>query len=259
MLAAEQKGQGHTCEGCHGPGSQHAEDPSVETAALLKAAARTSDGCLGCHTGKLSRTEWLHAGVKHDGVTCLDCHAATQHVLTAPAKKADKAAKKADKSAQPVKPEAKATPPAPKPFDHASFTRTPAAETCLSCHTAQRAELSLPSHHPVLEGRVTCTDCHAPHQPPSDRLKRDVCVRCHAAQRGPFINEHGAISGQLTDACLDCHNPHGAANQRLLKFNGRGLCLQCHADRATHYVGQNCASCHTAVHGSNSSELLFNK
>ena len=36
-------------------------------------------------------------------------------------------------------------------------------ETCFQCHLEVRAKFELPHHHPVLEGKVSCADCHNPH------------------------------------------------------------------------------------------------
>src|SRR6476661_8803998 len=36
--------------------------------------------------------------------------------------------------------------------------------TCFQCHTNVRAAFELPHHHPVLEGKVGCADCHNPHK-----------------------------------------------------------------------------------------------
>src|SRR5262245_38709490 len=35
---------------------------------------------------------------------------------------------------------------------------------CLQCHTDVRGQFNLPSHHPVPEGRLSCTECHSPHK-----------------------------------------------------------------------------------------------
>jgi len=250
MTVVEEKGNGHVCEGCHGPGSLHAEDPSVETAAPLLRAARQGDGCLQCHDKKLSRTDWLRSRHSRQEVSCMACHGQARDAATPPG-----AAVAKDGDAG--QPEAKATTEPPR-FSHAAFTRAPSSEACFTCHAEKRAEFALPSHHPVKEGRIECADCHNPHGPVTDKLKYDKCASCHLGQRGPHLFEHGAISSKgLTDACLSCHLPHGSPNQRMLKLTSRGLCLQCHADRATHFPSRNCVECHRAVHGSNTSTLLF--
>lgn len=246
MIAVEAKGRGHLCEGCHGPGSLHAEEPSAETAAVLKATARSGQGCFNCHGNRLSPTKWHRSAHQKAGVTCLACHGQLgEHRATgATARKPVAPGIRTD--GQPVSP-------------HGDMVRAPSTDTCLTCHGEKRAEISLPYHHPVKEGRITCADCHDVHAPIDRKIQRDTCVTCHAKQRGPFRFEHGAISGKLSDACLDCHRPHGSPNARLLKFNSRGLCLQCHADRVNHFPGRQCWSCHDAVHGSNSSRLLLTK
>jgi len=33
-------------------------------------------------------------------------------------------------------------------------------ETCFACHMEKKAEFRLPYHHPVLEGKMSCVDCH---------------------------------------------------------------------------------------------------
>ncbi len=244
MAALEKNGKGRLCEGCHGPGELHANDPSARTAKPLLTTAKAGTTCLECHGNRLSSVKWRQSDHHRSGIGCLQCHAqpvAVTGVTPAKGKPANRNIK-----ALAIQP-------------HADLNRVPGTGTCLTCHGNKRGELSLPSHHPVKEGRVGCTDCHDPHRPQSKEMKREVCVSCHAAQRGPFRFEHGAISGHLTDACLDCHRPHGSPNQRLLKIANRGLCLQCHADKVRHFNGTNCWDCHQAVHGSNSEPALFRK
>src|SRR3989338_6603744 len=36
--------------------------------------------------------------------------------------------------------------------------------TCFECHLDKKAEFRLPNHHPVLEGKMSCADCHTPHE-----------------------------------------------------------------------------------------------
>ncbi|MHB9130839.1 MAG: cytochrome c3 family protein [Armatimonadota bacterium] len=247
MLASETKGRGYTCEGCHGAGSVHANDPSAETAAPLKVAAKDGTNCMICHTTRLSPAKWQLSQHHKAGIGCLSCHG---QPVQAPSNSRSK-----DGKAQ--RPDAKHPQRSLVYLPHADLVRAPSTDACFSCHGDKRAELSLPSHHPVKENRMTCADCHDPHAPMTDKIKRDKCITCHAKQQGPFRFEHGAISGDLTDACLDCHRAHGSPNKRLLKFTNRGLCLQCHADKALHFPGRQCWNCHKAVHGSNHDALLF--
>ncbi len=148
-------------------------------------------------------------------------------------------------------------------------------ETCFQCHLDKRGEFSLPHIHP--SGKVTCSDCHEPHQ--GDAVigggtqlasSSDTCLKCHSAQRGPFVFEHEA----LRENCTTCHNPHGTVNDKMLKSRNQTLCLQCHyqqqtasgqlliggRDHASFVQRGTCwsAGCHEAVHGSHvNSSLRF--
>jgi predicted CXXCH cytochrome family protein len=74
------------------------------------------------------------------------------------------------------------------------------------------------------------------------------------------------------DGCSACHTPHGSSNPRLLKRSQVNLlCLECHSiaeeiglgapaiptfhNQTTKY--QACTLCHTAIHGSNASNVYF--
>lgn len=243
LAKLEAENKGHLCEGCHGPGSAHVEDPGPDSGAPLKSMATSGAGCLSCHETKVASVRWRMSEHLKNGVTCEQCHMVAE---------------------SPTLPKAKtpgaptlATPPA-APDAHGVLTRIPSADRCLTCHQALRGQLALPSHHPIKEGVVTCTSCHNPHSPVDEKIKRDTCVTCHAKQHGPFVYEHDKAGG-LTDGCVDCHRPHGSPNRKLLKLTGRGLCLQCHGDMVNHFPARNCLDCHKAVHGSNSNPLLFTK
>jgi predicted CXXCH cytochrome family protein len=147
-----------------------------------------------------------------------------------------------------------------------------APESCFQCHLDVEAQMHLPQHHPILEGRMSCVQCHDPHG--ADILKsagglamarqNENCAQCHRQQTRPFVFEHEA----LREGCVVCHNPHGSINRKLLVQNDPNLCLKCHA-QVQHqapgeiYIGSvshtlflrqgTCwsAGCHTAVHGSN--------
>jgi predicted CXXCH cytochrome family protein len=142
-------------------------------------------------------------------------------------------------------------------------------ETCYQCHQEIRGNFSLPYHHPVEEGKLSCGDCHNPHEgrmikggSTSQAAANATCFQCHTAQRGPFIFEHEATR----EGCTVCHNPHGSVNQKLLVSRNQDLCLRCHfqqqlsaatllignVNHATFVTRGTCWSggCHEAVHGS---------
>jgi predicted CXXCH cytochrome family protein len=158
-----------------------------------------------------------------------------------------------------------------------SFPREPGAvtdeqavnEMCASCHSRQAVELRQFSHHPMLEGRMKCTDCHQPHEQdrgrsPGRRTIAETGLQCHPQVRGPFVFEHDPVkAGGVGDDCLECHRPHGSPNRKLQVLFSRGLCVQCHTDIQRDPAHQNrrgdCwrAGCHIAIHGSNHSRLFF--
>ena len=150
--------------------------------------------------------------------------------------------------------------------------RNPAA--CLQCHLAIQSEFQLPHHHPVLEGRMNCVQCHDPHG--SDIFKpagglamsrlNESCAQCHREQTRPVVFEHPA----MREGCVTCHNPHGSVNRKMLTESDPNLCLRCHAQVPVPGAAQGqiyivninhssflrigtcwTAGCHTAVHGSN--------
>ena len=155
------------------------------------------------------------------------------------------------------------------------------AETvCFSCHADVRGQFTLPNHHPVPEGRLSCSECHPPHKGSIIRggstsllSANEACLRCHAAQRGPYVFEHEA----MREGCSTCHTPHGSVNAKLLTVRDANLCFKCHFQQVRgtdiliggsvhesatiHRLQQGTcwtAGCHEAIHGSRvSSSLRF--
>jgi DmsE family decaheme c-type cytochrome len=145
-------------------------------------------------------------------------------------------------------------------------------ELCYGCHGDVRAQFARPFHHRVNEGLMQCNDCHNPHgsfRPKQLRTNASgdaVCFKCHTEKMGPYAYQHEA----LIEGCTICHSPHGSTNQRMLVQNQVNLlCLSCHVfppgtgpsaiptfhNQAQKY--QSCTLCHTAIHGSNTSNVFF--
>ena len=148
-------------------------------------------------------------------------------------------------------------------------------EACFACHTDKRGEFSLANSHQVLNGKMSCSDCHDPHSGNAIKgsgatleAETETCTKCHTAQKGPFIFPHNATK----EGCTACHNPHGSINAKMLVARDANLCLRCHLqttdkngtlfaggeDHRTRLQNGTCwiAGCHEAVHGSNSSKPL---
>ncbi len=150
-------------------------------------------------------------------------------------------------------------------------------ETCFQCHLDKQGQFRLPYHHLVLEGKVTCSDCHNPHKWSAIKgggtsllTQQETCYQCHTVQRGPFVYEHEA----LREGCTICHQPHGSVNNKMLVARNANLCLSCHfqpqtragiiliggRDHTSFLSRGTCwsAGCHEAIHGSQvSSSLRF--
>jgi DmsE family decaheme c-type cytochrome len=158
---------------------------------------------------------------------------------------------------------------------------------CSGCHRPVQAEFSMPSHHRLNEGVMSCTDCHNPHgsfaptwrMGPRLRLVsqnfggEEPCLRCHTDKRGPFVFEH---AGVRVEGCETCHAPHGSMNARLLRRPVvYTICLECHngagkfgltqtgepLQSSTHNMldpkYQRCTLCHVRIHGSNADPLFL--
>lgn len=239
-----------SCAGCHGESETHInkpegvkERPKPEFPFGKKTAGDIrghNQVCTDCHKGGKFM---LWGGSAHDsrGVACTDCH--KLHVAE------DKVR---DKLTQP--------------------------EVCFACHKEQRVLAGKPSHHPILEGKVACSDCHASHGAAGPKLMKrdsvaDTCYTCHMEKRGPFIRKH-----EPAEDCSICHNPHGSSVDNLLKTRPPFLCQQCHeptshrggipglaagtgASSGTRGITQAraCLNCHTNIHGSNNPANIGNE
>jgi DmsE family decaheme c-type cytochrome len=195
--------------------------------------------CLTCHAGGSKRTHWEGSTHQARGNSCTSCH--TMHAK-------DKV-----------------------------LTKITQPEVCFTCHKQQRVDANRTFRHPILEGKVVCSDCHNPHGSIGRALmKRDsvveTCYQCHAEKRGPFVHQHDPV----TEDCAICHNPHGTTADSMLKVRPPFLCHSCHSphgglvpslrgqspnpvppagitgkQQVLLTQGRSCLNCHTQIHGGN--------
>lgn len=140
---------------------------------------------------------------------------------------------------------------------------------CFTCHRDIRSDANKISHHPIIEGKVKCSDCHNTHGTLSKHMinaenTNQLCYKCHADKRGPWIWEHPPVE----ENCAICHTPHGSRHDTLLVEKVVNLCQDCHDDSShhgeaydntsgfggsntdDHFVNRACLQCHHAIHGS---------
>jgi len=230
------------CETCHGPGSLAIKGLTPEKVASdaakgiktqcdydtfinVKKLPPTAKSliCLKCHTANATFNlhDWNAGTHAIEDVTCINCHNihAGPDLITNP---------------RDIK------------------------DMCFECHSDIRAEFSLRSHHPVIENKVFCNNCHNPHGVITEKLTRggtirETCTRCHAEFRGPYTYEHA----DLTENCLECHRNHGSPNSNLLVAEEPFLCMQCHSGHRTSAANSEskvtfytrCTDCHSRIHG----------
>lgn len=221
------------CEGCHGPGSAHVEAGGDKTKIFRFKDVKTdqiTERCMECHSKSIEHQGFQRSIHNRSGVTCTSCHAVH----------------------------------APKVFQRLLVRRSP--ELCFSCHADIKGDFIKPVHHKVIEGYISCSDCHNVHTGIAEKnlrltAQRDqTCYKCHAEKRGPFVFEHEPIR---TEGCAGCHVPHGSTNPRLLtRSRVNSMCLECHQNfynppHPQNTKSQSCAVCHTSIHGSQTNEFFF--
>ncbi|MEW6118357.1 MAG: DmsE family decaheme c-type cytochrome [Nitrospirota bacterium] len=228
------------CESCHGSGTAHVNAGGGK-GTIINFDKKTNPDkkagqCLGCHEESQHLAFWNLSAHQSAGVSCDGCHSA--HV----------GGPKNLKASQP--------------------------ELCLDCHRSTNFQVNKQSHHPIREGKVSCTNCHDPHGTTAPRMVKadsinDLCYKCHMDKRGPFMWDHPPVE----ENCMICHAVHGSNHLRLLDKKMPEICQSCH-DWSRHpgtpytradsfqrpyvggspsnkLVGRSCLNCHTNVHGSN--------
>jgi DmsE family decaheme c-type cytochrome len=227
-------GKAAGCESCHGSADKHQDDPSKETIITFGKGSLQS--------------------AAEQSQQCLNCHSTfTELALW----------QMGSHQANDV-----GCPNCHSIHKPRNVVRQP--ETCEGCHRSIRTQINKQSHHPIIEGKVKCSDCHNPHGSLSKKMIRaentnQLCYQCHPDKRGPFIWEHTPVE----EDCTICHAPHGSRFDKLLTQRIPNLCHDCHGDRFHHdgpydatnnfntvtannrYVlGRSCLNCHSMIHGS---------
>lgn len=243
------------CQSCHGDASQHVKASGGTKLGLIRMSAKDvpadvkDEKCLSCHVTSRNLAYWDMSKHKVQDVACADCH--NIHGT-------DKGARVAGATA----------------FPNSRLLKGPGlipqSDTCFTCHKDKRLQANKPSHHPVVEGKIACADCHNPHgSPTAGMIKADsvnqLCTTCHAEKRGPFVFQHAPVE----ENCLTCHNPHGTNYNKLLSEKVPNVCQDCHdwsrhpgtvyggqgaqggTSPNTRFFARSCMNCHNQIHGSN--------
>jgi DmsE family decaheme c-type cytochrome len=234
---------GFNCTTCHDPHGKIVE-------------STRKDLCLSCHKGAPTMA-WHASTHERMGVSCTDCHNPHPHSNVKQVVNINHYGVE-------------------QPKRLAMSVQEP--EACYKCHQKTFALNHLPSHHPIMEGKMVCSDCHDPHGQLEKNLKADtinqLCYKCHAEKTGPFAYPHPPVN----ENCAICHEPHGTVANNLLRQPATFLCLRCHTGHrdldhggVNYNNGQgsvgvrvnpdrnantraalftNCTNCHTQIHGS---------
>ena len=200
---------GFNCTTCHDPHGR-----------IVMATRR--DSCLDCHDGAPTMA-WHSSVHSREGVACADCH----------------------------NPHPRAEVARVVAVSHTTINRpqrlpmcVDEPKACYKCHQKIYGLAALPSHHPIAEGKMICSDCHDAHGQAHGNLKEEtvneLCYECHAEKEGPFAYEHPPV----TENCGHCHEAHGTVTNNLLRQPTTFLCMRCHAGHSTHGQSENCLRCH---------------
>jgi len=241
-----------SCAGCHNNVAEHMKaqmggEKNGPVPSLKKLSAQQLNAtCLKCHE-KANQANYVTSMHSRRNVACTSCHGIHEYASA-----------------------------------KAQLKTKMDSDTCFTCHKSERAKSMRTSHHPVREGKMSCSSCHNPHDGASPKLLKadsinELCYKCHAEKRGPFAFEHAPVR----EDCANCHDPHGSNHKRMLTQKLPNLCYNCHLTGSGHFgsgdnlnteqgkpiapagaasgypvagsrfVERSCRNCHVQIHGSN--------
>ena len=216
------------CEACHGPASLHVKANAAKFILDPTYLSKPIQNEM-CQSCHLQGMVAFHAGAN---LSCLSCH--QFHTYD-------------------------------NPYD---LKIRPERDLCYKCHPGVRSQFQMYTHHPVNEGIMNCTDCHAAHFTSmfneiagqsavmGTRASIESCGKCHPAEAGPYVASPTALEG-----CIGCHMPHGSPFSNLERMPQPALCIKCHEPSSFQYglvtMGMKCTNCHPDIHGSDHTRYLF--
>ena len=251
---ARNDANGSMCQSCHGDATEHLKDPMKAKPAKnfgkAMAAGQKTAVCMTCHAGNRHLVFWESGKHAQNEVACSNCH--SMHGRPS--------------ATVPVAP-------------YTTSFRPNEADLCGTCHMQIRAAIMKPSHHPIIENKIKCSDCHNVHGALTPvMLKAETvnqqCYSCHSDKRGPYMFAHPPVEenclhvpqparlGLLPVAEREAAEPlpglprRGASPGHAVRRGGN---VQQSADGTaqsagsvnTRLIARACTNCHNNIHGSN--------
>lgn len=231
------------CAACHP--DANADLPRLAQLRPPSGVSLLADSCFSCH--KPIELEGTHRDWRHpvrpigSHIPCGSCHPGVAHSAGAP-------------------------PPLPK----GGYKE----EGCFECHRGVELDLNCFFSH-GRDPRVTCRDCHPPHEPlaaqlpspllPAGEAERwlasydwyasaEGCLRCHPPAQLLLETREGFVTLNTVNyhdvhvmrgrvLCIECHNPHGSNRRGML----RGSLLT--GETLSYFERMDGGSCSVTCHG----------
>lgn len=189
-LYGDSKGQGVSCENCHGAGSLHVEAGGGRETHIIN-PDQNLEVCFQCHLAKKARIHLqYHHPLQPGRILCTNCH----------------------------------NPHGENIYSPKNIRITRINEICRQCHR-EKARPHVFEHEALREG---CPACHNPHGSINDKMlvERDanLCLKCHAQLASPgtvFIGDFSHTERLREGPCWSagCHTAiHGSDVNAHLRY-----------------------------------------